>query len=256
MSRTLSLGLVATLAVSLGGCFSSTGDFDGLSFAPGRTAFAIADRHTLVERSGRVVATRRPDAQMSLVLFFSSAWASANDEWRRLPADRLTDLRKTFATTDGLLIEGLPLGDVTAGATFEVRPPSETDPDDDGAADFRPHLVVDPGALAASGRGLGSDVSYTLNIDSISLDPGGVVAGALEIKRDRGADQTGDLATGTVTLTFQVPFAAERRAKSNLSIAGPIFRCAAAVGPSQAGACRNQSPDRYLDATGVVTGGD
>ena len=241
---------LALALLSLGGCNRSSGAFDGVPFVPLSTTFAVADRHDLVRVGSGLQASLKPESQRTLTLLFTGARVSERIEWRRLRASDLLELRRALATEDGLLLTGLSIAEAVAGARFQYRPLTDEE------APFEIALVTRADPFAEIDQSYGTDIEYTLTIDDVTPEAGGTIVGSLDIQRSRGPGQgDGEVATGEVTLTFALPVVAERRGKSNLSLAIPIMRCAAQAGATRAAACRDAPPLEFLDATGVVTGG-
>jgi hypothetical protein len=98
---------------------------------------------------------------------------------------------------------------------------------------------------------IGERSMVTVRIDDVDAKAGGFISGSIDVTRARSDDQEDDVATGTVTITFNVPVVAERRAKSNLAIARPILVCAAEKGPTRSAGCRDADPEPILDASGL-----
>jgi hypothetical protein len=244
--------LLGASFASLSACVISTGDFDGIGFWPGTSSFAVADRNDLTWVNKSLVATGRAETQKSATLYMSAASADVEMEWRHFSTQTLLQLKKDLALQDGLLWTGIPLSEVVSGAKFEVQLDDTGRVYEEGS---QVHMVLGPpSAKEVEDQGFGNLVELILQIDDATTRPGGQIVGSLEIKRGRGEDQDGEVATGEVTIAFRIPVIAERLGKSNLSIAGPIMRCAARNGPTGAGNCRHEEPDGYLGATGLVTG--
>jgi hypothetical protein len=236
----------------LSGCVLSGGDFDGIGFWPNGSTFAVADRNNLVRINGSLVATGRAESEKTVSLYMSAAPANIEEEWRHFSTESLLQLKKNLSSQDGLLWTGIPLADLVAGAQLEIAL------DENGRVSetsSNVYMVLGPpSATQIEGQGFGSLVELLLQIDEANTRPGGEIIGSLEIKRGRGDDQSGEVATGEVTLSFRIPVVAERLGKSNLSMAGPIMECAAKAGPTSAGNCQYEPPTGYLGATGLVTG--
>jgi hypothetical protein len=246
--------LLALLALLAGaGCgVSSSGDFDGVPFAPSTTAFAVADRHDLIGSGGSLIAVKRSETQQRLHVFLSAAALDAGVDWRHLTAERLLNLKKEVATVDGLLLTDLPVQAALAGEDLEV---TLDETGRRGAGDFGVEMVVGlPSDELVAEQSFGADVSVKVLFDDVVVEPrGGHVGARVEIKRERAEDQPeGEVATGEVTLTFTAPIAPERMSKSNLSLIAPVMRCAAEAGPAAAGRCRDEPPDPFVDATGTL----
>jgi hypothetical protein len=258
MNRARCSAALATLSAlvlspTLAACgVSASGDFDGVAFVPGGSAFAVVDRHTLVPSGGSLIAVQRSDAQQRVHILLTGAITRIDDEWRHLSAQRLLSSKKDLATLDGLLLTDIPIARVDNGEDLEVQL-DETGRRGDG--EFGVELVVGlPAADRVADQGLGADVSVKILFDDVDVSQarGGHVGARVEIKRDRSTEQDGEVATGEVTLTFSAPVAPERVAKSNLSLAAPVMRCAATVGPEGAGRCRGEPPDPFADASGTL----
>lgn len=247
------LSCVLALVVAGGACGTSVqGDFDGVTFVPAPTAFAVADRHDLLGTGGTMIAVRRADENMRLDLVLTGAVAAADEEWRRYPAERLLSLKKDLATLDGVHVKGIPLARALDHDDVEAR----LLPDGTVEGDFDVSLVVAlPDDEAVQQQGLGADVNVKVIFDHVEVTPrGGVIVGQLEVKRARAEGQEGEVATGEVTASFTAPIAPERLGKSNLSLLAPVMACAASAGPVRAGACRDEPPLPYVDASGTLTG--
>jgi hypothetical protein len=250
--RRTPLLLVISALLGLAGCgASSLGSFDGVGFNPSGTVFAVADRHELVASGGSFLAVRRGESAQRIHLFLSGALLSPDEEWRRQPASELLSFKKDLATLDGLLLENIPAPAALAGDDLEVQ---LDESGRQGSGDFDAHLVVGlPPEPVLEDQGLGADVSIKVLFDDVVIEPrGGHVNGRIEVKRGRAEGQSGEVATGEVTVTFQAPLAPERLGKSNLSLGAPVMRCAAAAGPVRAGGCRDTTSDPYVDATGTL----
>ncbi len=245
----LSAALVGGLACGT----SVEGTFQGVSFVPAPTAFTVADRHDLVRSGGSFLAVRRADENMRLDIVLTGAGAAPDEEWRRYPADRLLSLKKDLATLDGVHLRGIPLARAVAGDEVELHQDAAGNLSGD---DFELSLVAAlPDDEAVAAQGLGADVNVKLLFDAVDVTPrGGVIVGRLEIKRERAEGQVGEVATGEVTIGFTAPIVPERLGKSNLSLLTPVMACAAAAGPVRAGACRDEPPLPYVDASGTLSG--
>ncbi len=251
MRHFLALLLLTNLA-TVSGCVLSSGDFDGIGFWPNGSTFAVADRNDLVRVNGSLVPTGRVETEKTVSLFMSAAPAQVEEEWRHFSTDTLLQLKKDLSSQDGVLWTRIPMANLVAGAQLEIELDttgrvSETSSD--------VYMVLGPpSATQVEGQGFGHLVELLLQIEDASTRPGGEIVGSLEIKRGRGEGQSGEVATGEVTLSFRIPVVAERLGKSNLSMAGPIMECAAKAGPTGAGNCQYEPPTGYLGATGLVTG--
>lgn len=246
--------VIGALAFALGltACQMPEGDFDGIEWTPLSTQFAVADRHQIIEVQGALQATQRPHSAQSLTLLLTDAGANPHLEWRRSTSRTLLTLRQDLATTDGLLLYNIPLSLLTAGA--ELRRYENTGETDE-PRDFDAAIVVRHEADTADERqGLGDDLEMTLTIDEVDAEPFGFVNGRFELKRGRSEDQSGEVATGNVSLSFQLPVVAERRGKANLAIATPIMGCAAEKGPAQAGTCIAAPAATVAEASDGIAG--
>jgi hypothetical protein len=245
--------LAALLALAAGCALQSEGDFEGVPFSPHRLVFGVADRHDLLPSGGSLTAVRRGEEQQRLTLLFSAAAAPTDEDWRLWSAARLLTFKKDLAVSDGLLLSDIPVSRVQEGASLELF---LDESGRQGRGAFGADLVV---ALPASERvaktGLGADVSVKLLFDSVRIEPrSGSVSGRVELKRARGPRQEGEVATGEVTLHFTAPLLPERLGKANLTVASPVLRCAAAMGPSLAGLCKDEPADPFLDASWPLAG--
>jgi len=237
----------------LPGCNGSvSGDFDGLGWSPTFTSFAVADRHELLELGGTLQATQRPDSQKRLTLLFSGALANPNEDWRWYRSQSLLSLRKDLATLDGLLLYDLPLAEVEPGAEFELALNTGTPGE---PRDFKAAVLSNTNqAIATTDQSFGTALEMKLEIADADPRAHGYVAGTFELTRSRGEEQEGEVATGEVILTFQVPVVAERRGKANLAIARPIMVCAGEVGPTRASSCADEPPEHVPENVDAISG--
>jgi hypothetical protein len=243
--------LVAALG-ALAGCNQPVGDFDGVTYAPVTTQFAVADRHQLIERQGRLEAVQRPDAAKTVTLLLTGALANPHFDWRRSTSRTLLTLRQDLATTDGLLLYDIPLSALTAGAELS-RFENTGEPGE--PRDFEAAIVIQGDVVTSSDdQGFGNDLEMTLRIDDVDPNAFGFLRGTFELKRGRGEDQSGEVATGDVSVPLNLPVVAERRGKANLAIAAPIMRCAADKGPARAATCLDTPPDPVPEATDGIDG--
>jgi hypothetical protein len=228
------------------------GSFDGVAFAPTGTAVAILDEHDVLVRDGVIVPVARGRRAKKIHLWLSSAQLDPGEDWNALPADRLAELRTRLATSDLLLVQGLDYDALGDGDELVAV-------DDDGRArgDFAFALAqrtVDAGELPVVGAGLGALVTVAAHAERVEDgEPrGGSLRVTLDVTRARAAGQpAGDVATGDVRLTVDLPFAPERLAESNLAIVAPIARCAANLGPFASGACADEPALPFADSRGV-----
>lgn len=236
-SHALAYCLVGLLIAGCGGV-TSTGSFEGVTFAPGPLAFAVVDRHDITPSGGSYIAVLRDESAMTLTLVLSGAMAEAGESWRDYPAERLLSLKKDLATLDGMHLYDIPLADVVVGESLELRGV----PGAEGAvAELAADVVVAlPDVAQVERQGLGADIAVKLTFERAELSPGGVVAGVVELKRARAEGQSGDVATGELSVHFTASVVAERLGKSNLSILAPVMACAADLGPVRAGSCRDE----------------
>jgi hypothetical protein len=239
-------------ALSSGCAVTVDGGFGELLFAPTTTAVAILEENDVLARNGTVlpVALNRPQKQVHLWL--SSEQFDPADDWRSYDGARLAELRTRLALSDLLVVQGLDYDALGDGDTLRAR-------DDDGRAsgDFTfslSHRALDERDLPLLKNGLGARVSASATAERVDDgEPrGGSVRVTIELERERAAGQpAGDLVTGEVTLTVDLPFAPERLARSNLGLVAPIAACAAAAGPSSSGACADEPASPVADAGGV-----
>lgn len=249
---TRAAGLLLCACVAASGCGAvAGGDFDGVPFAPTATSFAVLDRHDFLVSDGSVQAVRRSDAGMKLHLFLTGASLEPEEHWASLPAARVLDTKHRLSTTDGLVITDVPLARALAGESLEIE---LSDEGATGTGAFDAALVVGTDSAEALGpRGFGDLVSVRLELESIDAPArGGFVIGRLEVKRARAPGQSGELATGEVTIDLRLPAVPERLGEANLALARPVMACAAQRGPDRAGGCRDVEADPYVDETGVV----
>ncbi len=251
---------LGVMCSSLAACdFSSTGDFDGVAFRPGATVFAVHDRHTFQTAGGETVAIRRPDADLGVTLVFTDVSLDPNAEWRRYRASHLLEIKKDLAVKDGLLIENLPLSELSVGDdvefTFDGNTRALAQPATNTPFGQTRISIVSalPEGDVANDQGFGSALTMQLTFDTLDVGPSrGTVAGRIDIKRDRGEGQEGEVATGQVTLQFTAAVENERVGKANLAHLAPVMRCAAERGPSRAGGCRDEAPEAIIDETTTI----
>jgi hypothetical protein len=220
------------------GGVTSTGSFDGVTFTPGPLAFAVVDRHDITPSGGSYLAVQREESAMTLSIVLSGAMATATDSWRDYPAERLLSLKKELATLDGLHLHAIPLTRVVAGESLERRGVPGTE---DAVEELQADVVVAlPDAANVERQGLGADIAVKLTFDRVDLSQGGVISGVIELKRARAEGQSGEVATGELSVHFSAPVVTERLGKANLSVVAPVMACAAALGPVRAGSCRDE----------------
>jgi len=228
------------------------GSFAGLPFSPDGTAVAVLDENDVLVRGGAVVPVGLNRAQKRVSLWLSSERVDPGVDWRTLGGARLAELRTRLALSDLLVVQGLDYDALGDGDELTAR-------DDAGrkSGDFAfalSHRALGDDALAGLGNGLGARVTVTARAERVDDgDPrGGSVRVALDVERERAAGQpAGDLVTGTVSLTVDVPFAPERLGEANLAVVAPIAACAAAAGPLGAGACADEPALPVVDGGGV-----
>ena len=230
------------------------GDFNGVAFAPDRSAAAIVDSHDIVAFNGSFIPVERARASMTVNVWLSSAEPPMGDEWRRLPAERLLDVRKDLAASDLLVLEDIPFDALQDGDTLTASTSAV-----DGAVgvargdgDFA--FALGQRVDDAWEQGLGGKVTVEIQARSLvrAKVRGGSLDAIVKVTRERAADQPeGGLATGTVTLQVAVDLAPERLAEANLAIVSPIAHCRAERGPDAGLACAAADADPVVDATGV-----
>ena len=252
LTRSLA-ALAAVMTVTAGaGCgVAITGNFDGVPFNPDATIMVVADRHDLLERGDAIIAVKRAREAQLFHILLTAAPLEPGDDWRRLPVDQLLEIKRSLSTSDGLLLQNVPLDRLEDGDTVRaVIDGGAQTLDSDFDVAVAPALPED--ALVAT-QGLGARVTVTIVPQGINAQPrGGSVSLDVEVKRERDAPQAGDVATGTVNMKFGASLLPERLTESNLTVAAPILRCMMEAGPSRAGTCRNEDADPYVDETGVV----
>lgn len=249
---------VALLAVMLfGGCgIDVVGDFDGVPFRPIESHFAISDRHDLLETGGTLVPVLRAENDRRIHLFFTAVEVDGNEDWRHFSADRLLTLKKELVSEDGLLLRNLPMAKLLAGETVSLSVAEhEGNFLQKNSGEEMAMVVGTPAAELVAEQGLGADVQIKVSL-TLEKEPiaGESASGKIEIKRNRADGQSGEVATGLVTLSFTTHFQPERLGKSNLSLIAPAMNCAARVGAPSAGACRDEAPEKFIDETGPITG--
>jgi|GEM_PF-1872568 len=245
MMRLRSLLLGTALCVGGLACApaSSTGDFEGLRFAPTQLAFAVHDRHTFLDDNGQSLAVRRPTAELAVDFYFADASAVADVDWRHLSAEEQRDLRRELAEGDAFYLKHVPLFDIDPGASLEWTLQDAVT--DDDVAFAAAHGQAE---LHNDGLGVGALLELKLDVDDADIGPSqGFVRGTFEFKRSRAEAQEGDVATGVVEIDFQVPVIGERVGKANAALFEPIVRCAAANGPAQQAGCADVAMDAVLD---------
>ena len=222
---------------------TSSGDFEGLSFAPTQLAFAVHDRHTFLDNNGQPLAVRRPTAELAVDFYFADVDAVPDIDWRHLSAEEQRDLRRGLAEGDAFYLRHVPLFDIDPGASLEW---TLQDPVTDGDVAFAAaHGQAD---LQPDGLGVGALLELKLDVDDADIGPSqGFVRGTFEFKRSRAESQEGDVATGVVEVDFQIPVVAERVGKANAALFAPIVRCAAAHGPAQQSGCADVDTDPVVD---------
>lgn len=253
LSRSIAYaGLV--VAAGSGCAVSVDGDFGGLPFVPVRSADAILDSHTILERRGALLPVERARSQMTVDLWMSGADVPVLDAWRHLPSDRLLDVKKDLASADLLVLRGMDFDTLQDGTLLTAQ----TDADDAavgiarGAGDFSfalgQHVPED-----FAQDGVGGKVTIEVQATRLDRDEprGGVLQASVVVIRERAADQpASDLATGTVTFTLDLPLAPERLAEANLAVVDPIARCVAERGPDTGLACATAPADPVVDERG------
>jgi len=223
-------------------CAPVEGTFDEVAYNPRGLEFAVADRHTILRIDGQNIASRRPEGQISLSVFFSATrGANPNDAWRRYNANALSDIRRQLATRDGLLLTGIS---AERAATF--MPLSATLEGGEQRGDFDFYVAAGD-ALEQSQRGLGDTIEVTVSFTRADDRVDGRIEGEVFIDRRAGDDQPADVNTGTVSFPFSLPLSPERLTKQNLAIAAPVLRCAAQNGPSRSSACVSVDEDPTED---------
>jgi hypothetical protein len=237
---------LVVVAVLISGCgVGVEGSFDGISFSPTTTIVGLARRHELLERQGAIIPVLQNEQSRTFGVLFTSAALNDDHAWRQQPADDFDNLRRSLATEDGLLIDDLPLPRLRAGETLEAS--------SDGAdRDFTFAMTQRLPAEDQLEAGLGALISVSVRVRELDDPPrGGHMDLDIELRRDRAAGQpTADVVTGQIILNGRVSFAAERLTVDNFAVAAPVMQCAMAVGPQQAGRCREEEPQVVLDETG------
>lgn len=255
---TLALLAVAWSPSLLSSCAVGVeGDFGGVAFTPDRTVGAILDSHEILERNGALIPVERARASMTVNLWLSSAEPPMGDDWRRLPAERLLDVRKDLAGSDLLVVQGLSFDALQDGdrLTAVTNAADGRDGIARGTGDFTFALGQRVAEQPADGEALGLGGKVTVEIEARQLVRdrvrGGTIDAVVTVTRERAAGQPeGGLATGTVTLQVAVDLAPERLAEANLAIVAPIARCLAVAGPDVGLACAAADADPVVDATG------
>ena len=242
------LPLACALITSACG-ISVNGDFQGVPWTPDTAILAVADRQELLNRGGAVIPVRKNDAQQTLSVLLTAARVNVNDDWRGAPAEVLLDVKRDLATSDGLLLQGVSLDRFKNGDTMEAV-------FDDGVVtgDFLGLALgaSRPSADAVKTHGLASKLRVTIVPKGVDAQPhGGSISADIEVQRERNAGQAGDVATGTVNLSFSSSLMPERLAESNLTVAAPILQCMQRLGPGRGAECQTQGEDALIDETGA-----
>jgi hypothetical protein len=244
---------VVVAGAGLGGCAVGVdGSFGALPFQPGGTAVAILDEHDVLVREGVVVPVARGRRAKKIHVWLSSEQLDPTEDWNTLDAARLSELRTRLATSDLMLVQGIDYDALGDGDELVAL-------DDSGrtSGDFSfalAHRALRAGDLPLVGAGLGARVTVTAHAERVDDgEPrGGSVRVTLDVQRERAAGQpAGNLVTGDVTLTLDLPFAPERLAESNLAVVAPIARCAADAGPFASAACADEPALPIADSSGV-----
>ncbi len=248
----LGVALPGTLLTSSGCAVGVDGSFGDLPFVPTGTAVAILEENDVLVRDGTVLPVARHRRQKTIDLWLSSEQLDPSDDWNSYDGSRLADLRTRLASSDLLVVQGLDYDALGDGDTLRAL-------NDDGreSGDFSfalAHRALGAAELPLAHSGLGARARVDATADRVDDgDPrGGSIHVTLDVARERAAGQpAGDLVTGEVTLTVDLPFAPERLARSNLAIVAPIARCAAAAGPLASGACADEPALPVADASGA-----
>lgn len=215
------------------------GSFDGLSFEPDKTQMAVLDRYP--QYAEPLADSREPkdESEQTLTLVFSGARFDAMSDWSRLDAPARAQLTQSWTLHDGLVLEKIPRERVKAGEVIELEMDASGRV---GEGDFRAWWVLAlPDDAQIAEQGIGAKSQIELRFKRVDLDAGGLLEGRIELKRSRADTQSsGEVATGDITLHFSVALMPEALGESNLALAMPIFRCAAALGPTRAGACASR----------------
>lgn len=250
--KRLAIGAIGILA-PLSACSSAyvDGTFDGVSFKPDKTQMAVIDRYP--ERSQGVADIRTPKAAgaQSLTLLFSGARFDARADWSRQDAATRSALAQAWALHDGLVLERIPLDRVKTGEVIELAMDLTGRVGDGDFAAWWIQALPDDAQIAEQGIGAKSEVQ--IRFDRVEMETGGLLEGRVELKRSRAETQaSGEVATGEVVLHFSVALMPEALGEANLALALPIFRCAAALGPTRAGACASRKVhDAWREGTPV-----
>ena len=223
------------------GCSSAyvEGSFDGLSFQPDRTQMAVADIYPDETPFRAEQRNPREASEQTLSLLFSGARFNTMFDWTRADAATRADLTQDWALHDGLLLENIPLERVKTGEVLDIEM-DENGRTGDG--DFSAWWVLAlPDDAQIDKQGIGAKSEVQIRFERVNLETGGLLEGRIELKRSRAAHQSdGEVATGEITLHFSVALMSESLGEANLALARPIFRCAANLGPTRAGACASR----------------
>jgi len=216
--RGAAIPVLATL-VALGGCgygaVSAEGSFGEVRFAPTGTVFAVIDAHREVHVPGQGLRVEDRGDQ-TLVLFFCEAAIDPDLDFAALSGSEIIELRETVRRGDRLLLEDVPLDEVSEGARLTA---SQARPDFSYTV-ARGSAPIDGNDSYADLPPLGRRVAVTLAVEAVALEEGGHVQGSVTIDRERADDQPANTATGRVTLRFDAPVVGERIGESNLDVLG------------------------------------
>lgn len=242
------------LLLILSGCSSAyvEGSFDGLSFKPDRTQMAVLNVYPNDTPLRSDQRSPQEESAQTLTLLFSGARFNTMTDWSRADAATRAELAQSWSLHDGLLLERIPLERVKTGEVIDVEMDESGRM---GAGDFSAWWVValpDDAQIAKQGIGAKSEVQ--IRFERVNLERGGLLEGRIELKRSRAERQTeGEVATGEITLHFSVALMPEALGESNLRLARPIFRCAADLGPTRAGACASRKVHESLRTESTLT---
>lgn len=246
-SRVASVVVLSALAAT--GCgVLVNGDFQGVPWTPDTAVLAVADRQELLTRGGAVVPVLKATGQRALFVLLTAARVNVNDDWRGAPADELLDIKRDLATSDGIFLQGVSLDRFRAGTTMEAVFDNGVVTGDFGVAVGAGNLSAD----AVKDHGLASKVRVRIVPKGIDEQPhGGSMSADVEVQRERNAGQAGNVATGTVNLSFSTALLPERLGESNLTVAAPILACMAKLGAGRAAECQTVAAAPLVDETGV-----
>lgn len=227
--------------VFISGCSSAyvEGSFDGVSFKPDRTQMAVLNVHPDDTPLRSDLRIPQEESAQTLSLLFSGARFNPMADWSRADAATRAELAQSWSLHDGLLLENIPLDRVKTGEVLSVV---MDESGRIGVGEFTAWWILAlPDDAQIAKQGIGAKSEIQIRFERVNLESGGLLEGRIELKRSRAERQAdGEIATGEITLHFSVARMPEALGESNLALARPVFRCAATLGPTRAGACASR----------------